>query len=161
MGSDRVVSVEVDPALAQQAAKSNAAVGLSPRTVEGDGCQGRPEGAPYQRIIARTPSTRSPSPGSNRHHRAASSARGAAPSSRTCSRFSTCTSVAPRENSPATPPSCAPAPGGRSAAAGQCSPSRQTSGDTGCGAAASAADHPPSTARHTNNATPSSDASTA
>ncbi|WP_325107815.1 hypothetical protein [Streptomyces microflavus] len=52
LGSDRVVSVEVDPALAEQAAQNNAAVGLSPRIVEGDGCQGWPEGAPYQRIIA-------------------------------------------------------------------------------------------------------------
>ncbi|MBK5992496.1 hypothetical protein JHN53_12745 [Streptomyces sp. MBT58] len=42
--------VEVDPALAEQAAQNNAAVGLSPRIVEGDGCQGWPEGAPYQRI---------------------------------------------------------------------------------------------------------------
>ncbi|WP_411084700.1 protein-L-isoaspartate O-methyltransferase family protein [Streptomyces sp. cmx-18-6] len=120
MGSDRVVSVEVDPALAEQAAKNNAAVGLSPRIVEGDGCQGWPEGAPYQRIIATYAVDEIPSawveqapPGR------IVSPRGAAPSSHTRSRFSTCTRVAPRENSPATPPSCALAPGGRSAAAGQ------------------------------------------
>ncbi|MER8193481.1 methyltransferase domain-containing protein [Streptomyces microflavus] len=52
LGSDRVVSVEVDPALAEQAAKNNAAAGLSPCIVAGDGGQGWPEGAPYQRVIA-------------------------------------------------------------------------------------------------------------
>ncbi|MGW5927179.1 methyltransferase domain-containing protein [Streptomyces anulatus] len=52
LGSDRVVSVEVDPALAEQAAKNNAAVGLSPRIVAADGGQGWPEDAPYQRVIA-------------------------------------------------------------------------------------------------------------
>ncbi len=52
LGSDRVVSVEVDPVLAGQAAKNNAAAGLSPRIVQGDGGQGWPEGAPYQRVIA-------------------------------------------------------------------------------------------------------------
>ncbi|MEU5136943.1 methyltransferase domain-containing protein [Streptomyces californicus] len=52
LGSDRVVSVEVDPALAEQAAKNNAAAGLSPRIVAGDGSLGWPEGAPYQRVIA-------------------------------------------------------------------------------------------------------------
>ncbi len=52
LGSDRVVSVEVDPALAEQAAKNNAAAGLSPCIVAGDGGHGWPEGAPYQRIIA-------------------------------------------------------------------------------------------------------------
>ncbi|MET8658377.1 methyltransferase domain-containing protein [Streptomyces griseus] len=52
LGSDRVVSVEVDPALAEQAAKNNAAAGLSPRIVAGDGSLGCPEGAPYQRVIA-------------------------------------------------------------------------------------------------------------
>lgn len=52
LGSDRVVSVEVDPALAEQAAKNNAAAGQSPRIVAGDGDQGWPAGAPYQRVIA-------------------------------------------------------------------------------------------------------------
>ncbi|WP_073224282.1 methyltransferase domain-containing protein [Streptomyces sp. NBRC 110465] len=52
LGSDRVVSVEVDPALAERAAKNNAAAGLSPRVVAGDGDRGWPEGAPYQRVIS-------------------------------------------------------------------------------------------------------------
>lgn len=52
LGSDRVVSVEVDPALAEQAAKNNAAADLSPHIVAGDGSLGWPEYAPYQRIIA-------------------------------------------------------------------------------------------------------------
>ncbi|SBU96288.1 Protein-L-isoaspartate O-methyltransferase [Streptomyces sp. MnatMP-M77] len=52
LGSDRVISVEVDPVLAEQAAKNSAAAGLSPRIVQGDGSHGWPEGAPYQRVIA-------------------------------------------------------------------------------------------------------------
>ncbi|MFD8466458.1 methyltransferase domain-containing protein [Streptomyces cyaneofuscatus] len=52
VGSDRVVSVEIDPALAEQAAKNTLAAGLSPFIVQGDGEQGWPAGAPYQCVIA-------------------------------------------------------------------------------------------------------------
>lgn len=52
VGSDRVVSVEIDPVLAEQAAKNALAAGLSPFIVQGDGEQGRPADAPYQRVIA-------------------------------------------------------------------------------------------------------------
>ncbi|MFE7455460.1 methyltransferase domain-containing protein [Streptomyces sp. NPDC057554] len=52
VGSHRVVSVEIDPVIAEQAAKNTLAAGLSPLIVQGDGEQGRPTGAPYQRVIA-------------------------------------------------------------------------------------------------------------
>ncbi|MFD5982991.1 protein-L-isoaspartate O-methyltransferase [Streptomyces cyaneofuscatus] len=52
VGSHRVVSVEIDPVLAERAAKNTLAAGLSPCIVQGDGEQGRPDGAPYQRVIA-------------------------------------------------------------------------------------------------------------
>ncbi|MFJ4828136.1 methyltransferase domain-containing protein [Streptomyces bacillaris] len=52
VGSSRVVSVEIDPVLAEQAAKNILAAGLSPLVVQGDGEQGWPAGAPYQRVIA-------------------------------------------------------------------------------------------------------------
>ncbi|MZF53906.1 methyltransferase domain-containing protein [Streptomyces sp. SID5594] len=52
VGSDRVVSVEIDPVLAEQAARNTSAAGLSPFIVRGDGEQGWPAGAPYQRVIA-------------------------------------------------------------------------------------------------------------
>ncbi|MFJ8847444.1 methyltransferase domain-containing protein [Streptomyces cyaneofuscatus] len=52
VGSDRVVSVEIDPVLAEQGAKNTLAAGLSPFIVQGDGEQGWPGGAPFQRVIA-------------------------------------------------------------------------------------------------------------
>lgn len=52
VGSHRVVSVEFDPVLAEQAAKNTQAAGLSPLIVQGDGEHGWSAGAPYQRVIA-------------------------------------------------------------------------------------------------------------
>ncbi|MFJ4972354.1 methyltransferase domain-containing protein [Streptomyces sp. NPDC088755] len=52
VGSHRVVSVEIDPVLAEQAAKNTLAANLSPLIVQGDGEQGWPAGAPYQGVIA-------------------------------------------------------------------------------------------------------------
>ncbi|SEU39247.1 methyltransferase domain-containing protein [Nonomuraea wenchangensis] len=48
--ASRVTSVEVDPAVAEQAAKNLAAAGVHPNLVVGDGADGRPEGAPYDRV---------------------------------------------------------------------------------------------------------------
>ncbi|WP_327236524.1 methyltransferase domain-containing protein [Streptomyces sp. NBC_01317] len=52
LGSDRVVSVEIDAALSQQAADTLADHGLSPRLVVGDGAEGWAEDAPYDRLIS-------------------------------------------------------------------------------------------------------------
>ncbi|MGW0807300.1 methyltransferase domain-containing protein [Nonomuraea sp. NPDC002799] len=45
-----VISIEVDEAVAEQAAKNLAAAGAQPRLVVGDGALGSPEGAPYDRV---------------------------------------------------------------------------------------------------------------
>ncbi|MFJ1597775.1 methyltransferase domain-containing protein [Streptomyces sp. NPDC088261] len=52
LGSDRVVSVEIDAALSQRAAATLADHGFSPRLVVGDGAEGWEEGAPYDRLIS-------------------------------------------------------------------------------------------------------------
>jgi protein-L-isoaspartate O-methyltransferase len=52
LGPDNVVTVEVDPAVARQARRRFAAIGLTPRSVVGDGARGYAEGAPFDRIIA-------------------------------------------------------------------------------------------------------------
>ncbi|MFJ2646440.1 methyltransferase domain-containing protein [Streptomyces sp. NPDC087420] len=52
LGSDRVVSVEIDEALSKQAAATLADHGLSPRLVVGDGEKGWEDGAPYDRLIS-------------------------------------------------------------------------------------------------------------
>ncbi|GAA2215522.1 methyltransferase domain-containing protein [Nonomuraea monospora] len=45
-----VTSIEVDPAVAEQAAKNLAAAGLTPRLLIGDGALGCADGAPYDRV---------------------------------------------------------------------------------------------------------------
>jgi protein-L-isoaspartate(D-aspartate) O-methyltransferase len=52
LGPGRVFSVEIDPALAERARTSLAAVGLSPTVITGDGTDGYPPGAPYDRVVA-------------------------------------------------------------------------------------------------------------
>nr|WP_206323678.1 methyltransferase domain-containing protein [Streptomyces sp. HNM0574] len=52
LGPENVVTVEVDPAVAEEARRRLAAAGLNPLTVVGDGAQGCPDGAPYDRVIA-------------------------------------------------------------------------------------------------------------
>jgi protein-L-isoaspartate O-methyltransferase len=48
----RVVSIEVDPVIAQGARAALAAAGYSPQVITGDGAEGHPEGAPYDRVLA-------------------------------------------------------------------------------------------------------------
>ncbi|WP_142003458.1 methyltransferase domain-containing protein [Amycolatopsis cihanbeyliensis] len=48
----RVVTVEVDPTLAERARGALDRAGYSPTVVTGDGAKGFPDGAPYDRIIA-------------------------------------------------------------------------------------------------------------
>ncbi|MFC7591873.1 methyltransferase domain-containing protein [Nonomuraea antimicrobica] len=45
-----VTSIEVDPSVAEQAAKSLAAAGVHPHLVVGDGAEGYPEHAPFDRV---------------------------------------------------------------------------------------------------------------
>ncbi|MEW1546090.1 methyltransferase domain-containing protein [Streptomyces tsukubensis] len=52
LGGGNVVSVDIDPLLAEQAARNAAAAGTGPRIVCGDADRGRPENAPYDRLIA-------------------------------------------------------------------------------------------------------------
>ncbi|WJD99684.1 methyltransferase domain-containing protein [Streptomyces antimycoticus] len=52
LGSQNVTTVEVDPVLAEKAAKAIKEAGYSPDVVWGDGAQGWESGAPYDRIIA-------------------------------------------------------------------------------------------------------------
>ncbi|MFI8854050.1 methyltransferase domain-containing protein [Streptomyces sp. NPDC053499] len=52
LGSDNVVTVEVDPAVAAEARRRFAATGLTPLSVIGDGARGHPQAAPYGRLIA-------------------------------------------------------------------------------------------------------------
>ncbi|MBT2226257.1 methyltransferase domain-containing protein [Nonomuraea sp. NEAU-A123] len=48
--ASRVTSIEVDPALAEQAAKTLAAAEVHPHLIVGDGADGWPERAPYDRV---------------------------------------------------------------------------------------------------------------
>lgn len=48
----RVVSIEVDPVIAEGAQAALAATGYSPLVITGEGEEGYPEGAPYDRVIA-------------------------------------------------------------------------------------------------------------
>ncbi|MEV5571500.1 methyltransferase domain-containing protein [Spirillospora sp. NPDC052269] len=50
LGPGLVTSVEIDEALAAGAARNLASLGLSPRLVVGDGAEGDPSGAPYDRV---------------------------------------------------------------------------------------------------------------
>ncbi|MFI6583118.1 methyltransferase domain-containing protein [Embleya sp. NPDC050493] len=52
LGSDRVITVEVDPTVAATAEKALHAHGLHPTVVTGDGLLGYPPAAPYDRILA-------------------------------------------------------------------------------------------------------------
>lgn len=52
LGGDRVTSVEIDPQVAEQARKALVSAGLHPEVVVGDGEQGWPPGARYDRILA-------------------------------------------------------------------------------------------------------------
>ncbi|MCP9206191.1 methyltransferase domain-containing protein [Streptomyces sp. NEAU-Y11] len=52
LGAGLVTTVEVDPALAAQAAAGLTAAGLEPRVVTDDGVAGYAAGAPYDRVIA-------------------------------------------------------------------------------------------------------------
>ncbi|MGP3987992.1 methyltransferase domain-containing protein [Streptomyces sp. 3N207] len=52
LGPDNVVTIEVDPAVADEARRRFTATELTPLSVVGDGAQGYPDGAPYDRIIA-------------------------------------------------------------------------------------------------------------
>jgi protein-L-isoaspartate(D-aspartate) O-methyltransferase len=52
LGAHHVVSVEIDPAVAQHAREALAAAGYSAvRVISGDGAEGYPPGAPYDRVI--------------------------------------------------------------------------------------------------------------
>ncbi|MCH6160322.1 methyltransferase domain-containing protein [Streptomyces marispadix] len=52
LGSDHVVSVDLDPAITSAAKEHLAAAGYRPRVVTGDGALGVPAHAPYDRVIA-------------------------------------------------------------------------------------------------------------
>lgn len=52
LGDDQVVSVEIDPRIAELARANLEHVGLTPQLVVGDGAHGWPTGAPYDRVIA-------------------------------------------------------------------------------------------------------------
>ncbi|WBB58064.1 methyltransferase domain-containing protein [Streptomyces sp. WMMC500] len=61
LGSANVVTVEVDPAAAQEAGTRLEAAGCNPVTVVGDGAQGHAPRAPYDRVIATCSVSRIPS----------------------------------------------------------------------------------------------------
>jgi protein-L-isoaspartate O-methyltransferase len=48
----RVVSIEVDPLIAQAAWSALARAGYSPLVITADGVDGHPDGAPYDRVLA-------------------------------------------------------------------------------------------------------------
>jgi protein-L-isoaspartate O-methyltransferase len=48
----RVVSIEVDPVIAEGARAALAAAGYSPLVITGDGADGYPDAAPYDRVLA-------------------------------------------------------------------------------------------------------------
>lgn len=52
LGDDRVTSIEVDPGVAAKAAEALRRVGHAPNLVVGDGLDGVPDHAPYDRVIA-------------------------------------------------------------------------------------------------------------
>ncbi|MEU0236704.1 methyltransferase domain-containing protein [Nocardiopsis sp. NPDC006198] len=52
LGQEHVTSVEIDPALARQARSNLAAAGYEPRLVVGDGAQGTPGRALFDRVLA-------------------------------------------------------------------------------------------------------------
>lgn len=52
LGSDNVVSVDVDPGLVRRARRNLERGGYRPHVYAGDGAEGRPDRAPYDRVIA-------------------------------------------------------------------------------------------------------------
>ncbi|WP_371652613.1 MULTISPECIES: methyltransferase domain-containing protein [unclassified Streptomyces] len=52
LGSANVTTVEVDPTLAENAARVLKSIGLEPKVVAGDGSHGHPDAAQYDRVIA-------------------------------------------------------------------------------------------------------------
>lgn len=52
VGDENVVTIDIDPALAQAAGQRLDAAGYRPRMLAGDGRAGHPNGAPYDRLIA-------------------------------------------------------------------------------------------------------------
>ncbi|MBO0882206.1 MAG: methyltransferase domain-containing protein [Mycobacterium sp.] len=62
LGDDHVVSIEVDPTIAERANKALAHAGYSPTLVTGDGALGYSRAAPYDRIIATAAVQRVPYP---------------------------------------------------------------------------------------------------
>ncbi len=52
LGDENVTTIEVDPAVAARARQSLDQLGYHPRVVCGDGAEGYPAGAPYDRVIA-------------------------------------------------------------------------------------------------------------
>lgn len=62
LGSDRVTTVEVDPEVAEQARIALAVVGCSPTVIVGDGADGHPGRAPYDRVLATCAVTTVPPP---------------------------------------------------------------------------------------------------
>lgn len=52
LGAENVVSIEIDPEIAQQARNNLAKAGRKVTVITGDGAAGYPPGAPYDRIIA-------------------------------------------------------------------------------------------------------------
>ncbi|MDH6124943.1 ATP-grasp peptide maturase system methyltransferase [Kitasatospora sp. GP82] len=52
LGDENLVSIEVDPAVAERAATAIKAAGYAPTLVVGDGLAGHPDGAPYDRLMA-------------------------------------------------------------------------------------------------------------
>lgn len=62
LGDDQVVSLEVDPVIADHARKALANAGRTPAVITGDGALGYPAGAPYDRIIATAAIQKVPAP---------------------------------------------------------------------------------------------------
>ena len=52
LGEDNVYTVEIDPKLAQQARDNLATEGRHPNVITGDGAEGYPPGAPYDRVLS-------------------------------------------------------------------------------------------------------------
>ncbi|MGV9315100.1 methyltransferase domain-containing protein [Streptomyces sp. NPDC003691] len=61
-GAENVVTVEIDPPLADRARERLAALELSPLVVTGDGEHGHPPGGPYDRIVSTASVRRIPRP---------------------------------------------------------------------------------------------------
>ncbi|WP_406286327.1 methyltransferase domain-containing protein [Embleya sp. NBC_00896] len=62
LGADRVVTVELDRALAVEARRRLTAIGPAPRVVTGDGAEGWANGSPYDRVLCTCSVERVPAP---------------------------------------------------------------------------------------------------